>query len=278
MKDTARSVAVQGAFGRIGTHTTPRALVEHAHNEFNFVFKLGGSDTGFRVGRKTCQLTDASAIIINPWMPHAKLASEAGPTTVFTVLLHPAWLGDLLKLGPLPLVRLFGEPCVALTADIQSIVFRLSASMNSGALLGEAMHEGLVGELAIAVTDTYAASDMRTNFHRRDRPMDARISRAAVLIKDQAKQNPNLDDIAAQVGLSRSRFFEQFKACVGASPQQFMDWARMAVATRLLAETKESVAEVSDELGFAAPSHFARFFAQHMGVPPGEFKRGVISE
>lgn len=278
MKNADRSVAVQGAFGRIGTHTTSRPLVEHAHNEFNFVFKLGGSDTGFRVGRQTCRLTDASAIVINPWMPHSKLASDTDPTMVLTVLLHPGWLGELLNLGPLPLVRLFGGPCVVLTADVQRIVSRLAASMNAGAPFGEALHDGLVRELAVAITDAYAAADMRTNFYRRDRPLDARITRAAALIKEQAKQNPNLDDIAAQVGLSRSRFFEQFKACVGASPQQFMNWARMAVATRLLAETTESVAEVSDELGFAAPSHFARFFAQHMGVPPSEFKRGVISE
>ena len=37
-------------------------------------------------------------------------------------------------------------------------------------------------------------------------------------------------------------------------------------------------AEVSDELGFAAPSHFARFFVQHMGVPPSDYRRGVIVE
>jgi AraC-like DNA-binding protein len=93
-----------------------------------------------------------------------------------------------------------------------------------------------------------------------------------------AAQNPNLDDIASSVGLSRSRFFEQFKNCVGSSPQQYLDWERMALATRMLSCPRATVAEVSDKLGFSAPSHFARFFSQHIGLPPSDFKRGLITQ
>jgi AraC-like DNA-binding protein len=52
----------------------------------------------------------------------------------------------------------------------------------------------------------------------------------------------------------------------------------MALATRMLADPRASVTEVSDKLGFSAPSHFARFFSQHIGLPPSDFKRGLISQ
>ena len=40
MSQEAPSVAVQGNFGRVAVHATARALVEHAHQEFNFIFHL----------------------------------------------------------------------------------------------------------------------------------------------------------------------------------------------------------------------------------------------
>ena len=278
MRETQQSAAVQGRFGRVATHSTSRALVEHAHQEFNFIFKIGGSDTGFRVGKNGYVLDDESAILINPWLPHAKLPSSDGATWVLTVLPDSKWLAATLELIDLPLVKLFGNPCVSVTPAVRRLVERLAATMSAGAAFTDSAYEPMVRELVVAIADEYADPDMKATFHRRDRPMDARISRSLSIIRESAASSPNLDDVASKVGLSRSRFFEQFKACVGASPQQYLDWARMAVATKLLASTTKSVADVSFDLGFSAPSHFARFFAQHMGVPPSDFKRGVITE
>jgi AraC-like DNA-binding protein len=279
MRETQLSATVQGSFGRVATHTTARALVEHAHFEFNFIFKVGGADTGFRVGRQEFMLDHSVGILVNPWMPHAKMTSEEGAATdVLTILPDAQWLAATLELHDLPLVKLFARPCVELTPQIRAQVDRLARTMRAGAAFSDSSYEPMVKELVVGLTNAYADANMRETFHRRDRPMDARVSRSLGLIREAAAENPNLDDIASRVGLSRSRFFEQFKACVGASPQQYLDWARMAVATKLLASTHKSVADVSHELGFSAASHFARFFAQHMGVAPSEFKRGVITE
>jgi AraC-like DNA-binding protein len=165
-----------------------------------------------------------------------------------------------------------------MTPEVRSRVDRLAAMMNAGSAFVASAYEPLVRELVVALTEAHADPDMRTTFFRRDRPMDARISRSLAYIKGAAAENPNLDEIASKAGLSRSRFFEQFKACIGASPQQYLDWARMALATRMLADMDKSVADVALDLGFSAPSHFTRFFSQHMGVPPSDFKRAVITE
>lgn len=276
--DAQPTVAVQGSFGRVAIHATSRPLVEHAHFEFNLIFHIGGSKTGFRVGRVDYVLDSDSVVLVNPWVAHAKLPSDDGDTHVLTVLPDPQWLAATLNIVDLPLIKLFSKPLVAVTPEVGKLRDALAALMNAGAAYSGNAIEPAVKALVAAVADAYVDEEMRATFHRRDRPMDARIARSLSLIRDAASENPNLDEIASKVGLSRSRFFEQFKACVGASPQQYQDWARMAVATQLLASTEKSVADVSFELGFSAPSHFARFFAQHMGVPPSDFKRGVVTE
>jgi AraC-like DNA-binding protein len=42
-----------------------------------------------------------------------------------------------------------------------------------------------------------------------------------------------------------------------------------------LAEGRESLMHIGDELGFSAQSHFTRFFKQHQGVSPSLYRQQV---
>ena len=279
MSQEAPSVAVQGNFGRVAVHATARALVEHAHQEFNFIFHLGGAPSGFVVGQHRYMLYASTAILVNPWLPHSKLASEGNAVTnVLTVLPDAGWLSQALDCVGLPLVRLFEKPDATLSPELHRCVMRLGSAMQAGAAFMESQYEPMVLELVQELVRNYVPATTLEGVQRATRPMDARVLKSLGLIRSKAAENPSLEWVASEVGLSRSRFFEQFKACVGVTPQQYLDWARMGVATELLARGEQSLAEISDSLGFSAPSHFARFFTQHMGVPPSEYRRGVIVE
>ena len=64
---------------------------------------------------------------------------------------------------------------------------------------------------------------------------------------------------------------------MGVSPQHYIDWVRMSHAIRLLGSSDQPLADIANELGFEEHSHFTRFFAQHMGVPPGDFRRRSVT-
>jgi AraC family transcriptional regulator len=51
----------------------------------------------------------------------------------------------------------------------------------------------------------------------------------------------------------------------------------MSHAIKLLGAGDLPLAEVAAQLGFEEHSHFTRFFAQHMGVPPSEFRRRSVT-
>lgn len=273
----SQSTLMQGDYGRVTLNLTARPLVEHAHSEYNCIFKVGGGDTPFRVDGKPILLEDNTALLINPWQPHAKLTSKDGPTMALALLLDGAWLAGVLGLSAALRAPLFPQTRVLLTPEVREQANRLALSMSAGVEIEDSEREGLLRDLVAALARTYANLELGHRLMRAVRPMDARVVHAIRLIRISAAQNPNLDEIARRVGLSRSRFFEQFKNCVGASPQQYLDWERMALATRMLAMPNTSVAQVSDQLEFSAPSHFARFFAQHIGLAPSEFKRGLMN-
>lgn len=137
--------------------------------------------------------------------------------------------------------------------------------------------EPVLRDLVRALVAAHSDASFARNALLGGAPMDARVMRATRYMRERAIANPSMEDVAREIGLSRSRFFEQFKNCMGISPQQYLDWQRMALATRMLSNPQLTVADVSHELGFSAPSHFTRFFAQHIGLPPSDFKRGILS-
>jgi len=49
------------------------------------------------------------------------------------------------------------------------------------------------------------------------------------------------------------------------SPQQYLDWARLGIATDALIYSNKSVSDIADELGFSQQTHFTRFFPAIQG-------------
>lgn len=268
---------VQGPFGRATVNLTDKALVEHAHREFNIIFKLGGADTAFRSGGEILSLDDESLLLFNPWAPHAKLANEAGPTMILSLIIEPAWLVRVLADVKQPVGSLFPRSREKISEEVRINASRLAAAIPSHILTPENTCEDLLEDLIDAVTREYADPSVERDIVSTARPIDYRIRKALAYIHEHALENPKIDEIARQVGLSRSRFFEQFRRCVGASPQHYIDCVRMAIATRWLSTTDRPLIELADELGFGAHSNFTRFFTQHIGVSPSEFRRQTMT-
>ena len=84
-----------------------------------------------------------------------------------------------------------------------------------------------------------------------------------------------MDELASQVGLSRSRFYDLFQLCTGFSPRAYLDMLCVETAISRLSSGQGKIAEVSAELGFSAQSNFTRFFLNQVGVPPSEYRRAA---
>jgi AraC-like DNA-binding protein len=273
MERSAPIWIVQGRFGRATVNVITRPLVEHVHREFNILFKLGGADATFESEGVPLALDDHSVLLFNPGVAHAKLANEAEPTTILSLIIDPAWLVRVLTARPPRMDRLFPNPRVEISSEVMLHANRLAALISSQSASDSAECEDFVADLADAVTREYADPSMSRDIISTARPIDYRIRKALAYIHEHAVENPKVDDIARMVGLSRSRFFEQFRNCVGTSPQHYLDCARVSIATRLLSTTQRPLIELADELGYGNHSNFTRFFTQHVGVSPSEFRR-----
>jgi AraC family transcriptional regulator len=83
----------------------------------------------------------------------------------------------------------------------------------------------------------------------------------------------DLDQLAAQAGLSRFHFHRLFKEATGVSPAKYQLNTRINEARRRLRETKQSVVAIAIDLGFSSPSHFAQVFRRETRMTPSEYRR-----
>jgi AraC-like DNA-binding protein len=81
----------------------------------------------------------------------------------------------------------------------------------------------------------------------------------------------SMDQVAKTLGMD-GRTLQRHLAREGESFSSILHATRAGLAERHLANQRYSVTEVSEVLGFAAPSAFSRWFAQQFGVSPSEWR------
>ena len=97
------------------------------------------------------------------------------------------------------------------------------------------------------------------------------ISRFKKVIEERlADSDLSVEDIAADMNLSRVQLYRKVKALTGASPVELLRKARLARGRHLLATTGKNISEVAYEVGFSAPSYFTKCYKDEFGTLPGE--------
>lgn len=104
---------------------------------------------------------------------------------------------------------------------------------------------------------------------------DPAVAEALGLIHRQPERGWSVDELADEVGLSRSAFHDRFRRTVGETPADYSRRWRVHVATRLLREDRRSVAATARMLGYRTEAAFSNAFTRVMGVRPGAFKNAA---
>jgi len=101
-----------------------------------------------------------------------------------------------------------------------------------------------------------------------------RIAEAINYIKENFKDQPDLDTIAGKVFLSPSHFQRIFTDWAGTSPKKFLQYISIEYAKKLLKEKRNSVSDTAFETGLSGTSRLHDLFINIEGMTPAEFREG----
>lgn len=102
----------------------------------------------------------------------------------------------------------------------------------------------------------------------------AAVVRLQELLAADFQQTPSLEQMAAEVGLSRFHLLRSFQKHTGLSPRQWAMQLRTRRAQGLL-RLGLPAGEVAHRLGFADQSHLNRHFRAAYGISPGRYQACV---
>jgi AraC family transcriptional regulator of adaptative response/methylated-DNA-[protein]-cysteine methyltransferase len=101
-----------------------------------------------------------------------------------------------------------------------------------------------------------------------------RIAEAIDYIRLHFKEQPSLEDIAAQINLSPFHFQRLFTDWAGVSPKQFLQFISVGYAKQLLKEKQTTLFDAAEETGLSGTGRLHDLFVNIEGMTPGEYKNG----
>ena len=101
---------------------------------------------------------------------------------------------------------------------------------------------------------------------------DHEIGRALRFLHAHPEKKWNVEQLASEVGVSRSAFAQRFTDLMGESPIRYLTGWRMQLAKSLLLRPDMNLSMVAERIGYDSDIAFNRAFKRYVGEPPAHWR------
>jgi AraC family transcriptional regulator, alkane utilization regulator len=101
---------------------------------------------------------------------------------------------------------------------------------------------------------------------------DAIVGKAMWLLHQEPARKWSVEDLAGEVGSSRSVLVERFNQYVGKPPIEYLKGWRIQLACERLRSSRDPLARVAEAVGYESEAALSRAFKREMGVSPGAWR------
>ena len=91
-----------------------------------------------------------------------------------------------------------------------------------------------------------------------------------------AKDDIDMEHIAAALSLSRKQLRTRVMAITGLTPVAYVLQVRLNYAHRMITTQDLTLTTIANKCGFQNLSHFSKVFKQQFGVSPLQFRKNII--
>ncbi|MBB4615472.1 GlxA family transcriptional regulator [Novosphingobium taihuense] len=102
---------------------------------------------------------------------------------------------------------------------------------------------------------------------------DPVVARARTWIRDRFARDFRIADLARELGVSHQGLIRRFRATGGDTPRSYVQRLRCETAASMLVETRRTVSEIAQLVGYRDIASFRDVFAAHAGMSPSTWRR-----
>jgi AraC-like DNA-binding protein len=232
---------------------------EHHHDIHQWYLCLHGG-LRVRIGGDLHVLEPEGSVIVPPRAKRELLVLRRAPGYLVAMF-------DPVGFDVAPITgRLLSLP-TALREDLHALIRELrNPGEDHRLLVTSLLLRLLIGHKRAPLSGTISALNARSQ--------DAVVAAAEGFMRASLHRQVRRAEIAAAVHLSEPQLARIFRAATGRSVLQRLTDLRIASAKSMLLESTLTVGQIAGEVGIISFSHFARIFKAHVGLSPGDYRRG----
>ncbi len=233
-------------------------------------------------GKKACYIGDqkydyvagSAVVMLYPLAVEAEIieASPEAPVLVAGIIIDLGRMADVL----LRIDRIEGAAAKPVVTDPSSVfsiqlsdslldpfirLFESLANPRDAAMLGDS----IIDEIYYRILCDERGGELRSLLQQRGEIQ--RISKAVEYIHANVDKPVSVEQLADMVYMSRTTFYENFKAVMHLSPLQYAKSVKLHKAQTLIHEGKKAN-EAGYLVGYNSPAQFSREYKRHFGYTP----------
>jgi AraC-like DNA-binding protein len=248
----------------------------HYHRETEILFLNKGSGKRY-AGSHFSYFSGGQLLMIGPFLPHYSFIDPPIPGQVkYSIQMREGFPGVSMLMIPemQPIKKL-----------LERAVYGISFSQKTKSQVGKKIEklmeydslEQFVRFLDI-LKDLAMAEDYQilntAEFQVEILPQDyERLNGIFNFVRENFKRQISLDEAAEIASMTSPSFARYFKKVTGKTFTHFVNEYRLVHASKLLAETAESITDVCFKSGFNNFSHFNKQFREYSGKSPSEYRK-----
>ena len=263
-------------FKRLALRKYPQGnmVPPHRHLEYEAVLLCSGAYR-FRINGTEMELTPGEGILVNIGDQHEDWRGDGAKFIGFSFTLEafPATNGipALLAPGVSPQEQRFRIDL----KEAEGLARKIYEEEQRQTAFSRLIQEAISLELFWRIIQGLPRESLSTGFldNTADGSFRARLSR---LFQDHIEEVLTLDDIAKQLGISRTSLTNKCNELFHMSPGKAFCRCKMERAGYLLVNTRLTVKEIAGRLGYASEFAFSRAFRREFNLSPAEWRRNYI--
>ncbi|MBB4124130.1 helix-turn-helix domain-containing protein [Martelella radicis] len=237
----------------------------HRHGQMSQVFIMHRGEAAIRIDQERSLLGDGQFLYIAPQAVHSLSIAGGSDGHVISI---PAFVVSGVASASAELNDRFSRSFSGAADDtVLGILGQLSECFHVARFHRSALLVGLTQAFlaAIAAGKAGARDPAASGYDRQRQRLDA-------LLAEHLADRWRPRDYARALSITTGHLSRICRETVGQSATEYIENAVLAEACRLLAFTREAVAEIGYRLGYRDPSYFSRRFRALQGVTPSDYR------
>lgn len=266
-----RARTLPGCRGLCVTHT---GRFDHAHGhtvarpqgtpEHILILCLDGAGRGHLDGAGW-SLHGGQGVLLPPGLPHDYAAAPDNPWTLIWFHFTGAWAEEFAQVvGGTGRQRKFSVHDIEILVEAFEDCYRH--------VLGGYTDADLIGLSTSFAHFLGLCRTLQRPVDPRRRHTEDRVLRTIRFMREHLSRPISLEELARTAALSIPHYSATFKRQMNCSPVEFLTRLRLQTACERIEWSNDTLAQISDAVGFSDPLYFSRVFRRHMGITASEYR------